>query len=134
MIKHDLQIVTRYRLIAAAVLRLIGLWVLITRPIPLIQQAAILWWQTARASTANVRSGLIYDQPWLVGNLFQAIFFVAAGVVLLVYARRVAIWVVPVPKPRCPGCQYDLKASAAAICPECGLDLSSLQSPAADSQ
>lgn len=134
MFNQDLQTVTRYRMIAAAVLRLIGLWVLITRPVPLIQQAAILWWQSTRANTVNVRTSILYDQPWLVGNILQGLFFVAAGVVLLVYARRIAILIVPVPRPRCPGCQYDLKASQAAICSECGLDLSSLQSPGADSQ
>lgn len=134
MIHQDLQTVARYRLVAAAVLRLIGLWVLITRPTSYIQQAVVVWWQNSNQALGNARSSIFLDQPWLIGNLFQGFFFVAAGVVLLVYARRIAIWIVPVPRPRCPGCQYDLKASAAAICPECGLDLSSLQSPGADSQ
>jgi hypothetical protein len=134
MIQHDLQTVVRYRLAITAVIRLLGLWLLLTRPLQIIHQAVVIMWQTYVFPVNNVRSGLIYEQPWMVMNLIQGVVYIFFGVWMLVKARRIAIWMVPIPRPRCPGCQYDLSSSNAGACPECGLDLSSLQSPTPDSE
>ena len=134
MIKHDLQTVVRYRLAITAVVRLLGLWLLITRPFQVINQAIVILWQTYIVPVTVVRTGFVYEQPWMIVNLIQGALYLAAGIWMLVKARRIAAWMVPIPKPSCPGCRYDLISSNARSCPECGLDLSSLQSPAPKSQ
>lgn len=134
MIKHDLQTVVRYRLAITAVVRLLGLWLLITRPFQVINQAIVILWQTYIVPVTGVRTGFVYEQPWMIVNLIQGALYLAAGIWMLVKARRIAAWMVPIPKPSCPGCRYDLISSNARSCPECGLDLSSLQSPAPKSQ
>ncbi len=32
-------------------------------------------------------------------------------------------WIVPVPRPLCPGCKYDIAQPEGSNCPECGLAL-----------
>lgn len=136
MSRTDLNDVVRYRLITTVVLRLMGIWLIASRVLPLVSQALIIMWQDS--ITPNFTGGLS-NQPWLIGNLAQGVIFTAIGLFLIVYARRLARQIIPVPANRCPACDYDLSSAKAQTCPECGLDLSSLgqahvQSPAADSQ
>ena len=130
----DLRIVNQHRSIVASVIRILGLWLLITRPFQVINQAIVILWQTYVVPVTGMRTGFVYEQPWMIVNLIQGALYLAAGIWMLVKARRIAAWMVPIPKPSCPGCRYDLISSNARSCPECGLDLSSLQSPAPDSQ
>jgi len=136
MSRTDLNDVVRYRLITTGVLRLMGIWLIASRVLPLVSQALIIMWQDS--ITPNFTGGLS-NQPWLIGNIAQAVIFTAIGLFLIVYARRLARKVIPVAPSRCPACDYDLSSAKAQTCPECGLDLSSLgqtpmQSSAADSQ
>lgn len=48
---------------------------------------------------------------------------IALAVILLVLERSLCRWLVPMPKVRCPGCEYTLDGSPAGRCPECGLIL-----------
>ena len=49
--------------------------------------------------------------------------FVAPGAMLLAYQERLVVWIVPLPRPECPHCGYNLKELATSRCPECGCDL-----------
>ena len=136
MSRTDLNDVVRYRLITTGLLRLMGIWLIASRVLPLVSQALIIMWQDSL--TPNFTGGLS-NQPWLIGNLAQGVIFTAIGIFLIVYARRLARKVIPVAPSRCPGCDYDLGMAPPALCPECGLDLSSLnpapvQSPGPGSQ
>ncbi len=136
MSRTDLNDVVRYRLITVGVLRLMGIWLIASRVLPLVSQALIIMWQDS--ITPNFTGGLS-NQPWLIGNAAQSVIFTGIGLFLIVYARRLARKIIPVGASRCPGCDYDLSSARAPTCPECGLDLSSLgpapvQSPSPDSQ
>jgi hypothetical protein len=135
MIQHELQTVVRYRLAVTAVIRLLGLWLLITRPLQYINQAVRYLWEAYFSTTSSGTRFGVYDEPvWMITNLIQGSLYLFFGIWMLAKARRIAAWMVPVPKPSCPGCRYDLSSSNAQACPECGLDLSSLQSPTPDSE
>ncbi len=136
MSRTDLNDVVRSRLITVVILRLMGIWLIASRVLPLVAQALIIMWQDS--ITPNFSGGLS-NQPWLIGNIAQAVIFTAIGLFLIVYARRLARQIIPVGASRCPGCDYDISSARAPTCPECGLDLSSLgpapvQSPSPDSQ
>jgi hypothetical protein len=48
----------------------------------------------------------------------------AAAVSLLILERRLALWLVPpIPRHRCPACDYDTRYATGGRCPECGLQL-----------
>ena len=143
MSRTDLNDVVRYRMITAGVLRIMGIWLIATRILPLVVQGVMIWWQDQiTPSFAGTRTGFFGNSPWLWGNLIQGLLFLAVGVLLIVYARRLARKIIPIGAGRCPGCDYDLGGEPPAKCPECGLDLSALagplaggvQSPGADSQ
>lgn len=140
MSRTDLNDVVRYRMITAGVLRILGIWLIATRILPLVVQGVMIWWQDQISPNfAGTRTGLLNSSPWFWGNLIQSFFFLAAGLFLIVYARRLARKIITIAASRCPGCDYDLGKAPPALCPECGLDLSSLspapvQSPGTDSQ
>ncbi len=48
---------------------------------------------------------------------------IALAVILLVIERSLCRWLVPMPKVRCPGCEYTLDGTPPGRCPECGLQL-----------
>ena len=136
MIRTDLNDVIRYRMLTTGVLRLMGIWIIASRILPLVSQALVIMWQDS--ITPNFSGGLS-NQPWLWGNIGQAVIYTLLGLFLIVYARRLARKIIPTATSRCPGCDYDLGAAPPARCPECGLDLSPLlptpvQSSGADSQ
>ncbi|MFI4894662.1 MAG: hypothetical protein ACIAQ0_14710 [Phycisphaerales bacterium JB058] len=140
MSRTDLNDVVRYRLLVTGALRLMGIWLIASRILPLVTQALMIWSQDqSQPNFAGTRTGLFGSSPWLWGNLIQGLTFLAGGVLLIAYARRMARRIIPIGTDRCPGCDYDLGATPPARCPECGLDLASLrpahvQSPGADSQ
>lgn len=48
---------------------------------------------------------------------------IALAAILLVIERSLCRWLVPMPKVRCPGCEYTLDGTPPGRCPECGLML-----------
>lgn len=48
---------------------------------------------------------------------------IALAAILLVIERPLCRWLVPMPKVRCPGCEYTLDGTPPGRCPECGLQL-----------
>ena len=133
--RTDLNDVVRYRMLTTGALRLIGIWLIATRILPLVTQAAMILWQDLIAPNfSGTRPGLWGNSPWFWGNIAQGTLFLAVGLWLIIYARRLARKIIPIASGRCPGCDYDLGAAPPTVCPECGLDLSSLQTPARDSQ
>ena len=124
----DLRIVNQHRSIVAAILRILGIWIILNRVLSYVLLRTLYTPNRGALGTYSI------DWPQVWTTVGQSVFYVVAGCLLMLVARKLAIWIVPVPKPLCPGCQYDLSASNPPACPECGLDLSSLQSPAPDSQ
>lgn len=144
MSRTDLNDVVRYRLLVTAALRLMGIWLIASRILPLVTQALMILWQDLIAPNfTGSPAGLWGNSPWFWGNIAQGILFLIAGLFLIIYARRLARRIIPIASGRCPGCDYDLGKAPPSRCPECGLDLSSLivpidpdpvQSPGKDSQ
>ena len=144
MSRTDLNDVVRYRLLVTGALRLMGIWLIASRILPLVTQALMIWWQDqSQPNFAGTRTGFFGSSPWFWGNIAQGILFLVAGLWLIIYARRLARRIIPIDSGRCPGCDYDLGKAPPSRCPECGLDLSSLivpigpdpvQSPGKDSQ
>lgn len=60
----------------------------------------------------------------LIGGpeLWSRLLPLAIGTFLIVLERRIAAWLLPFPKPGCPGCGYPV-TSTMPRCPECGLAL-----------
>lgn len=133
--RTDLNDVVRYRMLTTGALRLMGIWLIASRILPLVTQAAMILWQDLIAPNfSGTRSGLWGNSPWFWGNIAQGTLFLVVGLWLIIYARRLARKIIPIGTGRCPGCDYDLGAAPPTVCPECGLDLASLQTPAHDSQ
>jgi hypothetical protein len=55
--------------------------------------------------------------------LWESLPSIALALALLLFNRRLARWVFPMPRPECPECGYALP-DGADRCPECGLSLS----------
>ncbi len=51
------------------------------------------------------------------------IVMVGSSIALVTLGQFGLRWLVPVPRPRCPGCGYDLSEPTGDKCPECGLPL-----------
>lgn len=63
-------------------------------------------------------------QPaYLAGALLSALSPGVAGLLLIVFAGKVARWVAPAPSHRCPECDYSLLGVTEGFCPECGVVL-----------
>lgn len=69
--------------------------------------------------SAVTAMGLMIDQG------FALIVWPIAATLLLVFERRLAAWLVPMPTPGnvCHQCGYSLKNLKSPICPECGADV-----------
>lgn len=58
---------------------------------------------------------------WLF--VIEFVRWLAVPSALALLHRRIARWIIQVPKPSCPGCGYDISEDAPARCPECGMRL-----------
>ena len=59
----------------------------------------------------------------VMGRAIEGVAFLLVGVGLLVFERRLVVWLVPMPRSRCPQCEYFLVSLVEPRCPECGLPL-----------
>lgn len=114
--------VVRNRMLTAVVLRLMGIWLLASRIVPLVAQAVTMYWEFIAAPQQQGFS-TVYELSWMWGNFVQAFLLALVGLVLIIYARRLARRIIPIALHRCPGCDYDLGTAPPARCPECGLFL-----------
>lgn len=65
--------------------------------------------------------GFFSDLNWYVYPLISALVgFGAPSLLLALFARPLATWIVPASGPECPDCGYSLRGARVAKCPECG--------------
>jgi hypothetical protein len=57
------------------------------------------------------------------GNISLAIVLCVIGITIALTNKRLASWLVPMPRKVCPKCGYRLIRLRQPRCPECGLDL-----------
>jgi hypothetical protein len=56
-----------------------------------------------------------------IGSLISLLPLFISGAALLVFEKRIARWLIPVPTWHCPKCGFELVGTAPALCTECGL-------------
>ncbi len=114
--------IARYRHVAAAVVRGVGLLLLLYAA---TRVGTFIWTNLDDLSSAMGRGGV---QRW---NLERLVSSVSLQAVLLVFAiiaigwpRWIARWLVPARvRAACPGCGFNLSGLRSETCPECGLIL-----------
>jgi hypothetical protein len=57
------------------------------------------------------------------GRVLAGAWPVFAGLALLLFEKRLVVWLVPIGSQRCPQCDYFLVSLVEPKCPECGLPL-----------
>lgn len=85
----------------------------------------------AYAAVQTVMVGRMWENPFgaftLWGDGFswsgRALGLLGPGAALAFYSKRIAEWIVPVPRNDCPKCGYPLRSIPGDTCPECGLGL-----------
>ena len=120
----DIEYVVRRRYAISIILRCCVIVLFLLGSFPLLQMVlqfilAVLyntfWVPTFRATLGN-DDFLLYIIPELCKYAIPA-------VLILVFRLRIVRWIVPLPKPECPHCGYNIAKLAEPRCPECGLDL-----------
>lgn len=78
---------------------------------------SIVWLLSEAVDEVRHWDGIDYDEGlvWIAGFLIPAF-------VVWLFQRRVARWLVPLPRFECPQCGYALRQLTTARCPECGID------------
>ncbi len=59
----------------------------------------------------------------IIDRAIAGVGFLLVGVGLLIFEKRLVAWLVPMPRSRCPQCEYFLVSLVEPRCPECGLPL-----------
>ncbi len=107
----SLEQVQRWRYLATAWLRAVGVGALFFSPWPFLA-----WF------SEGVLDGDLFYIGYYWFRISMGCVLFTSGVFLLVAAAPLARVLLPVPRWCCPRCQYPV-ASASAACPECGLRL-----------
>ena len=110
-----IHFVIKRRLLATAVLRGIGLALLVTGLV-------LSCYGLGRAVIWSGIGNLLGDYS-NANLLAQGATLTVFGLALGLVSRRAARWLVPMPRHECPECGYRLQKLAQPRCPECGLDL-----------
>ena len=120
----DIEYVMRRRYAVSVILRCFAIVLFLLGSIPLLQallQYGLIalydtfWMPTYRGNLGN-SDVLLYIIPELCKYAIPA-------VLILFFRLRIVRWIVPLPKPECPHCGYNIAKLAEPRCPECGLDL-----------
>lgn len=111
--------IARYRHIAAAVVRGVGLMLLLYSGARLGVHLWDRYW-----GMVNAIAGGGPVRPWLTAVPKLHLVLGAASLFVLARPRRIARWLVPWPADTaCPCCRFSLERFRAHRCPECGVVL-----------
>ncbi|MGI9012818.1 MAG: hypothetical protein ACR2GY_01045 [Phycisphaerales bacterium] len=98
------------RLIAAAAIRLVGVFLLIFSTVPLFS------WMLEGFRDSDLANLTYYAPRALTGG-----YCLILGLLMLCMTRFLVRKLIPLPKPECPDCGYRLDGLSAGRCPECGI-------------
>lgn len=79
---------------------------------------------------ASLATGRISLQN-LMALAFSALSPAVTGLLIIWLSPKIARWLVPIPRARCPQCDYSLYGVTEPKCPECGLPLEASLMPRA---
>ena len=118
----DLEYVLRKRFLFGVIVRFAASVMLVIGSIPVLQ--ALLQAMVLGPIFYITNSGSRWD-PFevLVSILWQGGPFLLVGAFLMMRQRAVSRWLVPLPRPECPRCGYNMAKLREPRCPECGLQL-----------
>lgn len=117
--------IARYRHIAAAVVRGVGLLMLVYSA----TRVGVYLWNNFDGIARQLNTGGGGNMRTLglrryIASLVLPVVLLAFSVVMIGWPGRIARWLVPARvRPACPGCGFALKGLRSEVCPECGLKL-----------
>jgi hypothetical protein len=104
--------IAKWRHVVRVLIRLVGVPLVVVGVIMLCSSVVSMRMSGFRWSAMNVV--FWSDTPLLVST---------TGVLLLLFDRQIARFVVPMPSKGCPNCGYWIGSRAMDRCPECGVEL-----------
>jgi len=119
----SLEYVLTKRYLVGVFLRCAALALFIFGAIPLLQLGVQI---VTQYSNAMIQAGLqrrVTTLELILAYLPASLLYILPGVALLMFHDRLARWIAPLPRPRCPECGYWIRKGASPKCPECGTAL-----------
>lgn len=108
--------IARWRHLVRILARLVG--------VPLVIIGAILLIRGMLGTVLAMMQGQIMGGVFYWAYLSVTPLLVAgAGITLVMFDKRLASLIVPMPQKGCPNCGYWIGARELVTCPECGIDL-----------
>ena len=107
----------------------IARWRHLVRVLVRLVAAPLIIFGTILLALAMLRTGLSilegggFTVTYLIYANLVPIIIVTTGILLVMFDRRLAKLIVPMPTPGCPGCGYWIGDREMQTCPECGLRL-----------
>jgi uncharacterized paraquat-inducible protein A len=116
----SLEYVLTKRYLVGVFLRCGALALFIMGAIPLLQMAVQI---ISDNTSSRIQMGIqrrLTTLELMLAYLPATLQYIVPAVVLLMFHDRMARWIAPLPRPRCPECGYWIRAGASPKCPECG--------------
>lgn len=107
----DAATIARRRHLLRTVLRCVALGLLLVFAAPVVASVAVA-----------LINNSIFREFFLI-RVLEWGSFLLAGILLLIFEKRLVAWLVPLGSHRCPQCDYFLVSLVEPRCPECGLPL-----------